>query len=33
MEEKEFFGTEKVDTYYGNWSEVEDWDTYTGERK
>lgn len=32
MDGKDFFGTGKVDTYYGTWDGIRDWDTYTGER-
>lgn len=31
--EEERFGMEKVDTYYGTWNGIGDWDTYTGEKK
>ena len=34
MEEEDWFGKEKeVDTYYGTWNEIGDWDTYTGDKK
>jgi hypothetical protein len=26
-------GMEKVDTYYGTWNGIGDWDTYTGDKK
>ena len=33
MEGKEFLGTEKIDTYYGTWNGIKDWDTYTGDEE
>ena len=30
---EEGFGMEKVDTYYGSWNGIGDWDTYTGDKK
>ena len=32
-EEEVFFGMEKVDTYFGTWNGLGDWDVYTGEKK
>ena len=33
--EEEGFGMEKklIDTYYGSWNGIGDWDTYTGDKK
>ena len=33
MEEEGLVGVEKVDTYYGSWNGIGDWDTYTGDKK
>ena len=33
MEEESLVEVEKVDTYYGSWNGIEDWDTYTGDKK
>ena len=33
MEEEGFGMEKKIDTYYGSWNGIGDWDTYTGEEK
>ena len=32
MEEEGFGMEKKIDTYYGSWNGIEDWDTYTGKK-